>query len=197
MNTDKLKAKDLVTTAVFTVVTIIIFFVGSMTFGMVPVLYPFLIGVIALPGGIVWAYMRVKVPKRFAILVQCVVMTLVFWMIGVGPFLALGILAGGILAEIISGAGGYRSFALNTAGYAALAFCIHTGAFLVVLVARDYYYDFCVSGGMTVEWTNAFLDFMSWPVLLGTGALAIVGAVAGMLLGRAMLKKHFVKAGMV
>jgi energy-coupling factor transport system substrate-specific component len=196
-NAGKLTAKDLITTAIFTVVTILIFFVGSMTFGMVPVLYPFLIGFIALPGGIVWVYMRVKVPKRFAILMQCVVMTLVFWLMGIGPFLALGILVGGILAEVISGLGRYRSFALNTAGYAALAFCIHVGAFLVVLVARDYYYDFCVSGGMTVEWTNTFLNFMSWPMLLGTGVLAVIGAVLGMLLGRVMLKKHFVKAGMV
>ena len=50
---------------------------------------------------------------------------------------------------------------------------------------------------MTVEWTNAFLNFMSWPVLLGTGALAIIGAVIGMLIGKTMLKKHFVKAGIV
>jgi energy-coupling factor transport system substrate-specific component len=67
---------------------------------------------------------------------------------------------------------------------------------VVVLLARDYYYDFCVTGGMTVEWTNTFLNFMSWPVVLGTGVLAIVGAVIGMLLGKAVLKKHFVKAGM-
>jgi energy-coupling factor transport system substrate-specific component len=197
MNTDKLKAKDLITTAVFTVVTILIFFVGSMTFGMVPVLYPFLVGVIAIPGGIVWTYMRVKVPKRFAIIIQCVVMTLVFWLMGIGPFLALGILVGGILAEAISGTGRYRSFALNTAGYAVMMFCVHVGAFVVVLLARDYYYDFCVTGGMTVEWTNTFLNFMSWPVVLGTGVLAIIGAVIGMLLGKAVLKKHFVKAGMV
>lgn len=198
MNQNKLRAKDLITTAIFTVVTIVIFFAGSMTFGMVPVFYPFLIGVIAVPGGIVWVYMRVKVPKRFAILIQCVVMTLIFWLMGIGPFLALGLLAGGILAEALSGAGKYRSFALNTAGYAALMFCVHVGAFLVCLVARDWYYDFCVTGGMTtVEWTNTFLNFMSWPVLLGTGVLAIAGAVLGMLLGRVFLKKHFVKAGMV
>jgi energy-coupling factor transport system substrate-specific component len=196
MNTSKLTAKDLITTAIFTVVTILIFFVGSMTLGMIPVLYPFLVGVIAIPGGIVWTYLRVRVPKRFAIIIQCVVMTLVFWLTGVGPFLALGILVGAILAEVISGVGKYRSFVFNTVGYAALMFCVHVGAFMVVLLARDYYYDFCVTGGMTVEWTDTFLNFMSWPVLLGTGVLAVAGAVIGMLLGKAVLKKHFVKAGM-
>ena len=195
MNTNKLTAKDLITTAIFTVVTIIIFFAGAMTFGMIPLLYPFLVAVVSIPGGIIWAYMRVKVPKRFSIIIQCVITTLIFFLAGIGPFLALGFLVGGVLAEIISGVGKYKSFALNTVGYAVQAFCVHTGAFLVPIVARDYYYEFCVTGGMSVEWTETFLNFMSWPVLLGTGALAIVGAVIGMFLGKALLKKHFVKAG--
>ena len=195
MNANKLKAKDLITTAIFTVVTIIVFFAGSMTFGMVPLLYPFLVAAVSIPGGIIWAYMRVKVPKRFSIIIQSVVTTMVFWLTGIGPYLALGFLGGGVAAELISGAGKYKSFALNTVGYAAQAFFVHIGAFLIAIVARDYYYDFCVSGGMSVEWTNTFLDFISWPVLLGSGVLAMAGAVIGMLLGKAMLKKHFVKAG--
>ena len=197
MNENKLRAKDLITTAIFTVVTIIIFFAGSMTFGMIPVLYPFLVAFISVPGGIVWAYLRVKVPTRFAIIIQSVVTTLVFWFAGIGPFLALGFLVGGLFAEIIAGIGKYKNFALNAAGYAAQAFCVHLGAFLVAIVARDYYYDYCTTGGMSVEWTNTFLNFMSWPVMIGTGVLAIIGAAAGMLLGKVLLKKHFQKAGMV
>ena len=197
MNTNTLRAKDLITTAIFTVVTILIFFVGSMTFGMIPVLYPFLVAFVSIPGGIVWAYLRVKVPRRFSIIIQSTVTTLVFWFAGIGPFLALGFLVGGVLAEGIAGIGKYKNYALNTVSYAAQAFCIHIGAFLVVIVARDYYYDFCVTGGMSVEWTNTFLNFMSWPVLLGSGVLAIIGAVIGMLLGRVLLKKHFQKAGIV
>ena len=197
MSKNKLNAKDLITTAIFTVVTIIIFFVGSMTFGMIPVLYPFLVAFVSIPGGIVWTYIRVKVPKRFSILIQSVVTTMIFWLTGIGPFLALGFLSGGMLAEIVSGVGRYRSFALNTVGYALQAFCIHAGAFLVAILSRDYYYDFCVTGGMSVEWTNTFLDFMSWTVMLGSGVLALAGAVIGMLVGKALLKKHFVKAGMI
>ena len=197
MNTNKLRAKDLITTAIFTVVTILIFFAGSMVFGMIPVLYPFLVAFVSVPGGIVWAYLRIKVPKRYAIIIQNIVITIVFWFAGIGPFLALGFLVGGVLAEMIAGFGKYKNYSLNTAGYAVQAFCIHVGAFLVTVVARDYYYDFCTSGGMSVEWTNTFLNFMSWPVLLCSGVLAIIGAVIGMILGKHLLKKHFVKAGMV
>lgn len=197
MNTNKLRAKDLITTAIFSVVMILIFFVGSMTFGMVPVLYPFLVAFVCIPGGIVWAYMRVKVPKRYSIIIQCSVITLVFFLMGIGWSLALGFLSGGILCEIISGAGRYKSFRLNIIGFAAFGLCVHTGAFLIALMARDYYYDFCVNSGMTSDWTDAFLDFMTWPVMLGSGVVVIIAAVGGMLLGKAMLKKHFVKAGIV
>jgi energy-coupling factor transport system substrate-specific component len=194
MNEEKLRAKDLITTAIFTVVFTLVVLACSLTFGMIPLGYPFLVSVIGLAGGTVWMYMRVKVQKRFSILVQAVVMALVLALFGTGWSLSLGFLSGGILAEIITSIGKYRNFTLTTAGYAAFCLCVHTGAFLICLVARDYYYDFCVSGGMTTEWTETFLNFMSWPVMLGSGALAIAGAAAGMLIGKAMLKKHFMKA---
>jgi energy-coupling factor transport system substrate-specific component len=195
MNTNKLKAKDLITTAIFSVVMILVFFACSMTFGMIPVLYPFLVAFVCVPGGIIWAYMRVKVPKRYSIIIQCTVIPLVFFLIGSGWSLSLGFFIGGILCELISGIGKYKNFKLNTIGYAAFALCVHIGAFLIALAARDYYFDFCVSGGMTAEWTEAFLNFMTWPVMLGSGVLSIIGAVIGMMLGKVMLKKHFKRAG--
>jgi energy-coupling factor transport system substrate-specific component len=195
MNTNKLKAKDLITTAIFTVVFIIDVLACSFTLGMMPLGYPFLVSVIGIAGGTVWAYMRVKAPKRFTILIQSVVMTLVLALFGTGWSLSLGFLVGGIIAELITGAGKYKSFKLTTIGFAAFCFCVHIGAFLICFVARDWYREFCISGGMTSEWTDTFLNFMSWPVMLGSGVLAIIGAVIGMFIGKAMLKKHFEKAG--
>jgi energy-coupling factor transport system substrate-specific component len=195
-----LKAKDLITTAVFTVVFTLVVLVCSLTFGMIAVGYPFLVGVIGIIGiigGTIWMYMRVKVPKRFTILIQTVVMTLILYLFGTGWSLSLGFLVGGVLAEVITGIGKYKSFKWTTIGFAAFCFCVHIGAFLICLLARDWYYDFCVRGGMSAEWTNAFLDFMSWPVMLGTSVFAIIGAIIGMFLGKLALKKHFQKAGIV
>ena len=47
--------------------------------------------------------MRVKLPKRFTILIQCVVMSLIFFLLGVSEYMILGFMAGSILAELISG----------------------------------------------------------------------------------------------
>ena len=65
MESTKLRAKDLVTTAIFTVVFFAVIMLGSMTFGLVPVLYPFLVSFIATVGGTIWSYMRAKVPSGF------------------------------------------------------------------------------------------------------------------------------------
>jgi energy-coupling factor transport system substrate-specific component len=197
MNVNRLRAKDLITIGIFTVVLALVYFAGSMAIGMVPIAYPFLVAVISIPGGIIWAYVRVKVPKSFAIIIQSVVTVLIFFLMGAGWWLCVGFLAGGVAAEAISAAGKYKSYVLNTVGYAALMLCLHFGGFLIVLIAGDYYYDFCVSNGMTEDWTSTLLSFMSWPVMLLTGILAIAGAVIGMLLGRVFLKKHFQKAGIV
>jgi energy-coupling factor transport system substrate-specific component len=197
MNTNQLKAKDLITTAVFTVLFALVVLVCSLTLGMIPLGFPFLVSAIGLVGGVIWTYMRVKVPKRFTITLQCLVSGLLFFILGTHWGTVLGCIVGGILADIVTSAGRYKNVKLTTAGFAVFCLCVHLGSFLVVVMARDWYYEYCVSNGMTAEWMNTFLGFMSWPVMLGTGALAMLCAVAGMQIGKALLKKHFVKAGIV
>jgi energy-coupling factor transport system substrate-specific component len=197
MNSNKLKAKDLVTVGIFTVVFLLIVFALQMTLGMIPLTYPFTIAVSMLPGGVVWAYMRVKVPKRFTILIQCVVTAILFYLIGSGWFIAVGILTGGVLGELLTGVGKYKNHIWNTIGYAAFGVCTQIGAFAIILLARDYYYEYCITNGMTSGYMDTLMNFLNWPILLLSIALTAVGAVTGMLLGKAMLKKHFEKAGIV
>jgi energy-coupling factor transport system substrate-specific component len=194
--TTRLTGKDLITTGIFTVLFSIIMLLFSLTFGMVPLLYPFLVPAALVVGGIVWTYVRVKVPKRFSILIMCTVFALLMFLAGTGWFIFVGILAGGIVAEILSGLGRYRSFIWNTAGYAAFGLGTNLGTFAIVLVARDYYYEYCVANGMDVAWMETFMNFMSWQTLALSSALTIIAAIVGMWLGRLFLRKHFVKAGM-
>jgi energy-coupling factor transport system substrate-specific component len=197
MNTNSLKAKDLITTAIFTVVFVIVTFACVMALGMTVVGYPFLASASGLICGVIWLYMRLKVPKRFTVLLQAVVCALLFFVIGAGWFIAAGILAGGILAEIITSAGKYKDFKLTTIGYAVYGFCFHWGSFLLVILARDYYYKFALANGTPQQQLDSIMDLMSWQLLLGASALAVVCSLLGMLIGKALLKKHFAKAGMV
>jgi energy-coupling factor transport system substrate-specific component len=197
MNTNRLKAKDLITIAIFSVVFIVVYMVCAIPTGLFVPLYPFCVGIAMIPCGIVWAYLRIKVQKPLAILIQGVLFAVMVFIMGSGWFVSVGILVGAILAEVFAWAGKYKSFKGNVAGYAAFAICLNLGIFAIILFARDYYYDFCIESGMTAEYMEALLSFVSGPLLLLTCALSLVGAVIGMLLGRVFLKKHFVKAGIV
>jgi energy-coupling factor transport system substrate-specific component len=189
--------RDLVTTAVFTVVYLLVIVSISLTLGMIPVVYPFIIAIGSVPCGIVWAFLRVKVPKRYCILMQCGIQAIVMFLIGSGWFIASGVLAGAVAAELVSAFGGYRSFKAAVVAYAAYALCFHAGSFAIVMLARDYYLEYCVSSGMDPAYMETLLGFMSWEVFGVSSLLAVIGAVVGMLLGRLFLHKHFLKAGVV
>jgi energy-coupling factor transport system substrate-specific component len=197
MNTNKLKAKDLITIAIFSVVFLVIFMIFGMGIGIVVWLYPFCVAVEMIPCGIVWAYIRVKAPKPLAVLIQGVIFAVIAFVMGSGWPVAAGVLAGAIFAELLARAGGYKSFKWNAAGYAVFAVCLNLGIFAIMLIARDYYFDFSIESGMTKEYMTALLDLVSGPLLLLTSAMSAVGAVLGMLLGRTFLKKHFQKAGII
>jgi hypothetical protein len=134
---------------------------------------------------------------------KLLVLTLINVFIVTSPDILTETAGVGLVAFAVLAMGSWRSFVKSILIYAGMLDALYLcGLFpnnplsAFVSMIMIWYYDFCVSGGMTVEWTNTFLGFMSWPVLIGTGALAVAGA-AGMLLGRVFLKKHFIKAGML
>jgi energy-coupling factor transport system substrate-specific component len=197
MNTNKLRAKDLITIGIFTVVFIAIYFVCAIPLGLIAPLYLFCVPIAMIPCGIVWTYLRAKVPKRYALLLQGVLFAVIVFLLGSGWFVSVGVMIGAILAEAFAGIGKYKSFKWNVVGYAAFAVLLNLGTFAIILLARDYYFDFCIESGMDASYMNSMIDFVSGPLLLLTSALSAVGAVIGMLLGKVLLKKHFKKAGLL
>lgn len=191
----KLTSKDLITIAIFGVLMGAIQFIVGMFTGMLPVTYPFFVCVTMVPSGIVWMYMRVKVPKHWAILIQALILGLLMFIIGSSWWSSVGFILGGIAAEFLSGIGKYRDFKWNTIGYIAFGVLLNICAFLPILLAADYYRDFCISNGMDTVYMDALMNYISWPLVILTTVLTAAGASLGMLLGRLMMKKHFRKAG--
>jgi energy-coupling factor transport system substrate-specific component len=196
-NGHRLKSRDLTILAIFTVLFILVYYAVATIAVMTIFLYPFCVALAVVPCGIIWAYLRAKIPKRFAILIQSVLFALLFFLLGSGWFVALGALIGGDLSELLSGAGKYRNFKWNIAGYSALAASLNIGVFAIILFAPDYYYEFGIGSGMDTGYMEAQIHAITGPLLLLTTTLSAVGAVVGMLFGRAFLKKHFQKAGIV
>jgi energy-coupling factor transport system substrate-specific component len=196
MNDSKLLSKDLITIAVFSVVFFALMRISALI-AMIFVLYPFAPSIQILLCGIVWMYIRAKVPKRFSILIQCVIMALLTFLTGSLWTIGVGMLAGGVLAEIVSGIGRHKNFTLCIAAYAVYGLCFNFGVFGIILLARDYWYAYVTGAGMDVEYMEKVIALISWPLLGISSVVVITGAVLGMLLGRFMLKKHFERAGII
>lgn len=196
-NDAKLASRDLISIAIFSVLFTICLFLVAAVMGILPVTMIFYGVVGSVPCGVIYMYMRAKTPKRNAILIQAVLVAMILFLMGTMWTFAAGTLIGGALAEIISASGAYRSFRKNTIGYVVFMACLWAGQIAPMIMARNAYMDYVVQTGMSAEYIDTMLTFLSVPVfvvgLAGTG----VGALLGALFGRKLLKKHFEKAGIL
>ncbi|MDR1900889.1 MAG: MptD family putative ECF transporter S component [Treponema sp.] len=193
----KLVSKDFITIAIFSVIFFAVLFIVMAVCGMVIPLYPFGRVIDGIICGIVYMYLRAKAPKRWAILLQSAVCTLLFFLLGAMWTMPAGILAGGIIAEFVSRPKANRSFLFNTIGYCFFMLGYAIGACAPVVFAREWYTAYISNSGMSADYADQIFALIGGPVFFGVLALAIVGAIVGAFLGRVMLKKHFEKAGIV
>ena len=82
-----------------------------------------------------------------------------------------------------------------------LGYCVFTewviGSMLPMWIMRDTFFAAYRSKGGTDEYINAVMGLTANWMLPVVIVLGIVGGVIGAYLGKAILKKHFVKAGIV
>ena len=102
----------------------------------------------------------------------------------------------GILADLIFRSGGYASVKKSILGYGVFSMYM-IGNYIPIVVTRESYFDMLATGGYGVEYAETLMRYIpdwSLPVLL---AACFVSGILGALLGRVLLKKHFVRAGVV
>jgi energy-coupling factor transport system substrate-specific component len=90
-------------------------------------------------------------------------------------------------------AGKYKGWKTTLIGYAVFSEWV-VGAVLPMFTMRESYFEM-VRAGYGDTYTDALMSLTPNWALYAMILLVIVGAVAGAYLGRAVLKKHFVKAG--
>lgn len=123
----KLVGKDYITLAIFGVLLFLVFMVFAMVLGMNANLFWFTHACGSLIGGIVWMYVAAKVPKRGAFAIMSAIVAVVALLLGMlwtGP---VGIVAGGLLAELVAGAGSKRTTLRCLAAFAVWTLCFWVG----------------------------------------------------------------------
>ena len=193
MKEQKLKIKDLVTIGVFAVIYLVIMF-GVGMIGVIPILflvYPTILGIVS--GTVVMLFMA-KVQKPWALLIFGM-LTPIFMMVeGHTYILVLHAFAVLLIAELIRRAGNYNSFKYNMLSFAIFNTWI-CGSLMQMLWAREKYIEMTMMMGN--EYVEALERLVTYPHMALVYLGAILGGLIGANIGRLLLKKHFIKAGIV
>lgn len=188
---ERLKGKDLVNVGIYSAIYFVIVFIVAMM-GVIPIFYPLLTVLVPLVGGIPFMMFLTKVEKFGMIWIMSIIMGIMMLLTGMGYYALVVGLITGLIAELIYRSGSYKSSAKAVLTYSVFSIWIW-GNYLLFYLDRDGY------NAMRQDLGQEHLDKLArlmpnWlcPVLL---VACIICGLLGGLLGKKLLRKHFVKAG--
>lgn len=193
-NQQGIGVRDLVNTAVFTVIYFVIFNVCAMT-GFAPVMAIFYPVLTALVAGIPCVLFYTKIQRFGLVTLMGVLLGLIFFLMGFGFY---GIITGaicGLVADLLMKAGGYKRWLTMLFGYSVFSVW-QIGTQLPMFIMGDAYVEMYrqSQGDAFADGLATLVHGYMVPVVIIATAL---GGVVGAYLGRAVLNKHFKRAGIV
>lgn len=194
LNSKGLSVKDLVTTGIFSALFLVFTVIGGLPFAPNPVLTFYMPMGAALLCGPVYLLFVAKVQKRWSITILGVIMAIAWFVTGMHWAFSLGYLAMAIVADVVAGAGHYRSRGLNLLSYMMLSLGgIYT--YVVFFIDPQGWAATMLENGTTQDYIDTMnASAPSWLLaVIVVGTLAIA-AFSGWM-GSRLLKKQFEKAG--
>lgn len=192
METNKLKAKDLVNVGIYTAIYIVIFFVVGML-NAIPVLYPVLYVLIPLVTGIPFMLFLTKTNKFGMVSIMSIICGVFWFVMGYTWTALVGYVVFGIIADLVLKAGRYKSFKMNLIGYWLFS-CGMIGCQAPIWVMTDTYMS-NIRTQMGDQYADQVLRYMpSWMAIVAV-VIVFIGASIGSVIGKKMLRKHFERAG--
>ena len=191
-NRKELQAKDLINVGIFTAIYFVIFFAGMML-GYIPIFIPLLGLVCPILCGIPFMLYLTKVKKFGMVSLTGIILGLINLVMGSGMLVLIFGIIFGILGDLILKAGKYQSWKSTLLGNGIFSLWI-MGYVSRMFLTRDAFFSSLVSsyGQEYVDTLMSYTPGWIYPVLF---VVTFIGGVLGALLGKAVLKKHFEKAG--
>ncbi len=190
----KLKTKDLVTVGIFTLIYFVVMFAVGMM-GIVPLLFLVYPSVLAIVAGVVVMLFMAKVPKNWALFIMAMIPPLVMFAMGHTYVMPLISIPFALAAEFLFRKKEFKSFKYNSLAYAVLS-CIPVNTMMQIFLAHDKYIEMS-SKMMPEEYIIEMEKMITIPHVSLSYVGAFLCAFIGAYIGKAMLKKHFKKAGIV
>ena len=193
---NRLKAKDFITVGIFTAIILVVEFAC----GMLGYIHPFIVAsyviMIPLVGAIPMMLFYTKVQKFGMITIMSILIAIMMFVLGMGFLGAPLIIIAGVIADLIAKSGKYKSFKKTMLSYGVFCLWICANYFPVIVTAESYRQDL-IDEGYSAEYCNNLFLAINYKTIGILLILCFVFGCLGALLGKAVVKKHFEKAGIV
>ncbi len=187
-----IQAKDLINVGIFTAIMFVVTMAAAML-GYIPVFIPLLSVLVPVIGGIPFMLFLTKVKKFGLVTIMAVLIGIVVALMGMGVWVILTAPLFGVLADLVLKSGSYSSVKKSIFGYGIFSMWV-IGNFIPIVITRGNYYDMLISG-YGREYADTLMGYIPDWSLLPLLAASFVSGLLGALLGRSLLKKHFIRAG--
>lgn len=192
---NKLQAKDLINIGIFTALYFIIGCAVAIPIGFVPIFLPILGSLWTFITGIPFIIFSTKVKKFGMVTIMGILSGLLMGLTGMGFWgVPMGAIFG-LLGDLIMKSGKYKSVKKNILGYSTFSLWMIGTYIPMYFMVDQAFADFASSFGEEYA-TRVIAVMPMWSLILVIAGI-FVFAILGGLFGKAILKKHFEKAGIV
>ena len=196
MESKKLTPKDFITVGIFTA----IIFVVEFACGILGYIHPYIVAsyviMIPLVGAIPMMLFYSKVDKFGMITIMSILIAIIMFVTGMGYLGAPLIILAGVVADLIARSGEYKSFKKIIISYG--VFCLWVCAnYFPVIITADSYRKNLVEAGYSAEYCNNLFKAINSKTVAVLLILCFIFGCIGAFIGKAVVKKHFEKAGIV
>lgn len=187
----KLEGKDLINIGIFSAIYAVIIFIVAMM-GMIPIFLLLLSVLVPIIGGIPFSLYLTKVKKFGMITIMGILMGVLMIFTGMGAFpLVTGTICG-LLADLVYAKGNFASAKMAVLANGVFSMWVWGNYYELFFNAENYWASRQDFGQTYIDTVTSLLPTWMCPVLL---VIAFVCGIIGGLLGKALLQKHFKRAG--
>lgn len=191
-NSEKMNVRDYITAAIMYVLMFIVYAAVGSPIGMTVAGSIFVFAACALVWGTIFMLLFTKVNKKGVVLlfglIWAAMQLMSFW--GVAVVIAIG----AIVSEILWRKMNRRKFSTMLICFTVQVVFLYLGMTLPLIFMKDMY---LASVSSYAELYSTVFDMIVGPFFFVGLAATIIGCIIGAFLGKALLKKHFQKAGII
>lgn len=184
------------TVGIFTALLLVVEFAC----GMLGFIHPYIVAsyvvMIPLVGSIPMMLFYTKIEKFGMLTTMSVLIAIFMFITGMGYLGAPLIIAAGIFADLIAKSGKYKSFKKTALSHGVFCLWICANYFPVIVTADSYRKDL-LDGGYSAEYCDNLFRAINEKTIAVLLILCFVFGIIGAFVGKAVVKKHFEKAGIV